>query len=713
MAAIAELESRAEPLVRSGILLLRLIEAQRGRWKLWLAPILLAGVIVYFALPAEPPLWIGPASLIASFCAWFWFRDDALVGPVFLAAAALMAGFTAAQLRTASAGTPILEGRIGPVLVQGRVLEVAPLPEQGGRVLLQDLSIPRLSTDKTPRSVRLRISDDLSTISPGDRIAFLAQLVPPPPPAAPGAFDFQRQAWFDGIGAVGFALGNIRAHEPAAESGLTQGWARLRHAATARILAALPGPRGAIAAALMTGDQGAIPNGIIAAMRDSGLAHLLSISGLHIGLVAGILLIGLRAGLALIPWLALRIPTKKVAAVAALIATGGYVLLAGAPVPAQRAFVMTAIVMLAILTNRSALTMRLIAWAAAAVALVRPEAVLGASFQMSFAAVTALIASHEALAKRRSRGPRTIAARVGRELAGVALTSLVAGAATSPFAAYHFHRLADYGVLANLVAVPITGFWVMPLAILAFALMPFGLEGLALVPMGWGIGAIIAVAEGVAAFPGSAIEVPAVPAAALAIVVIGGLWLCLMRGRWRWLGTAVLPVAALLVLLDRPPDLLIAADGSVVAVRDMDGRLRLSDARKGGIAVDTWLERNAQTERLSWSDLGEEGGCDSEGCHAQVAGRSTGLALTPAAAAEDCGRVDLVVTTRFLSLARCPGSVLIDRGALWRAGAHALWITNTGVRVETVRGYRGERPWVAERTRPPGLLAGTIRWRNQ
>jgi competence protein ComEC len=227
--------------------------------------------------------------------------------------------------------------------------------------------------------------------------------------------------------------------------------------------------------------------------------------------------------------------------------------------------------------------MRLIAWAAAAVALVRPEAVLGASFQMSFAAVTALIASHEALAKRRSRGPRTIAARVGRELAGVALTSLVAGAATSPFAAYHFHRLADYGVLANLVAVPITGFWVMPLAILAFALMPFGLEGLALVPMGWGIGAIIAVAEGVAAFPGSAIEVPAMPAAALAIVVIGGLWLCLMRGRWRWLGTAVLPVAALLVLLDRPPDLLIAADGSVVAVRDMDGRLRLSDARKGGI----------------------------------------------------------------------------------------------------------------------------------
>jgi competence protein ComEC len=715
MSAIAELGIRAEPLARNGTLLLRLVEAQRGRWKLWLAPILLAGVIAYFALPMEPPLWAGPAALIASFSAWFWFRDERLVAPILIAIAALAAGITAAQLRTAATGTPILEGRIGPVMVQGRVVEVTPLPEQGGRVLLEDLSIPRLDPEKTPRGVRLRISSDLSAITPGDRITVLAELVPPPPPAAPGAFDFQRQAWFDGIGGVGFALGEIRAREPApGASGLAQSWARLRHVATGRILAALPGPRGAIAAALMTGDQGAIPNAIVDAMRDSGLAHLLSISGLHIGLVAGILLIGLRAGLALVPWLALRLPSKKVAAVAALIATGGYVMLAGAPVPAQRAFVMSAIVMLAILTDRSALTMRLIAWAAAVVALLRPEAVLGASFQMSFAAVTALIAAHEALAKRRyRRGPRTLVSRLFRELAGVALTSLVAGTATAPFAAYHFHRLADYGVLANLIAVPITGFWVMPLAILAFALMPLGLEELALMPMGWGIGAIIAVAEGVAAFPGAAIEVPAVSAAALAAVVIGGLWLCLMRGRWRWLGLAVLPVTAFLIVLDRPPDLLIATDGSVVALRDREGYLRLSDTRKGGIAVESWLEGNGQRERLAWSELKEEGGCDSEGCHAQVRDRSIGLSFTPAAAAEDCGRVDLVLTTRFLARDRCPGSVLIDRGALWRAGAHALWITSAGVRIETVRGYRGERPWVAERARPPGLLAGTIRWRSQ
>jgi competence protein ComEC len=320
MAAIAESGVRAESLARSRALLLRAVEAQRGRWKLWLAPILITGVIAYFALPMEPPLWLGPAALGASLVSWYWMRGEPLLAPVLLATAVLAAGFTAAQVRTANTGTPILDARIGPVLVSGRVVEVAPLPEQGGRVLLEDLSIARLIPEKTPRSARLRISGDLSSIAPGDRITVLAELVPPPPPAAPGAFDYQRQAWFDGIGAVGFALGDIRAREPGAGSGLSQSWAKIRHQATARILTALPGPRGAIAAALMTGDQGAIPNEIIAAMRDSGLAHLLSISGLHIGLVAGILLVGLRAGLALMPWLALRIPSKKVAAVAALIA---------------------------------------------------------------------------------------------------------------------------------------------------------------------------------------------------------------------------------------------------------------------------------------------------------------------------------------------------------------------------------------------------------
>lgn len=714
MAAIAESGFRAGLLARSRALLLRGVEAQRGRWMLWLAPLLVGSVVAYFALPDEPPFWVGPALLIASLGGWAVLRGTSLAAPAFIAAAALAAGFAAAQLRSASAGTPMIEGRIGPVTVQGRVVEIAPLPIQGGRVLLEDLVIARLAPEDTPRRVRIRIVADLGAIAPGDRITVLAELLAPPPPAAPGAFDYQRQAWFESIGAVGFAYGAVRAHEPGvAPSGWSERWTELRHAATTRILTALPGAEGAIAAALMTGYQSAIPTEVIAAMRDSGLAHLLSISGLHIGLIAGILLVALRAGLAVMPWLALRIPTKKVAAVAALIGTGAYVLLAGATVPTQRSFLMTAIVMLAVLTDRSALTMRLVAWAAVVVVLIWPEAVVGASFQMSFAAVTALIAAHEGLAGRRATGPRSLASRIARFLVGIALTSLVAGAATTPFVAYHFHRIADYGVLANMAAIPITGFWVMPLVLLAFALMPFGLEAWALAPMGWGIDAIIAVARWVASLPGAAIPVRAISAAALAAFVIGGLWLCLWRGRWRWLGIVALPVVAGLVLLERPPDLLISADGAVAALRDAEGRLRLSDPRKGGIAVDTWLERNGQVDRLAWPEPPESGGCDGEGCRAKIRDRSIALALTRGAAAEDCGRVDLVIAARFMPRRRCQGSVLIDRGSLWRAGAHAVWIEEEGVRIETVRARRGKRPWVAERERPDAPQVGLVPWSDQ
>jgi competence protein ComEC len=717
MAAVAELDAAAGPAregAGSGALFLRLADAQRGRWALWLAPLLLSGTLLYFALPEEPPIWLGAAGLIAALVSSWMLRASWPLAPALIGAAALAAGFSAAQLRTESAGTPILERPLGPVPVEGRVVEIAPLPEAGGRVLLEDLSIARLAPEETPVRVRLRIAADLDGIRPGDRITVLAELLAPPGPAAPGAFDYQRQAWFEGIGAVGFAYGGIRAHEPGPpSSGWSEFWRDLRHEATRRILAALPGPDGAIAAALMTGHQGAIPADAIQAMRDSGLAHLLSISGLHIGLIAGVLLFGLRAGIALAPWLALRIPGKKVAAVAALFGTAAYVLLAGAPVPTQRAFLMTAIVMLAVIADRSALTMRLVAWAAAAVVLIRPEAVLGASFQMSFAAVTALIAAHEALAARGRTGPATILSRIGRMLVGVALTSLVAGAATAPFAAYHFHRLADYGVLANMAAVPITGFWVMPLAVLAFALMPFGLEAMALVPMGWGIEAILAVARWVAALPGAAILVPAVPGSALASFAAGGLWLCLWRGRWRWLGLAGLPVAGILALLYEPPDLLVTSDGAVVALRDAEGALRLSDARKGGIAVQAWLERNGQAQRLAWPEPPEAGGCDGEGCRAVLGGRSLAYALTLPAAAEDCGRADLVIAARFIPQGRCRGSIVIDRGALWRAGAHALWLTEEGVRIETVRDARGERPWVVERDRPAGPGRAFAPWPDQ
>jgi competence protein ComEC len=482
---------------------------------------------------------------------------------------------------------------------------------------------------------------------------------------------------------------------------------------TRRILETLPGAEGAVATALITGHQGAIPEATLAAMRDSGLAHLLSISGLHVGLVAATLMVGLRGLLALVPPLALRFPIKKWAAAAALAGTGAYTLLAGAPVPTQRAFVMSAIALLAIMLDRSPLSMRLVAWAAIAVLLAAPESLLSPSFQMSFAAVTALIAAHEGTARHRAawRAEGGRIRRLASALLTLAATSLVAGLATAPFAIHHFSRLADYGVLANMAAVPITGFWVMPSAGLALALMPFGMESWPLAAMAAGIGLIVDIAEWVAALPGAALLVPAPPSSALATTALGGLWLLFWRGGWRWLGLVGPALAVALALVHRPPDLLIAGDGGVVAVRDATGRLMLSDPVKGGIAVDTWLRRAGQEERLPIEDELGYTACGPAVCMIEIAGRWVVVARDHRALTEHCASADLLIDLVPGRHRRCRGPrLVIDRSDLRREGTHALRIDAEGITIATVRRDRGERPWVAEAGSRRGRTPLSLSW---
>ena len=266
----------------------------------------------------------------------------------------------------------------------------------------------------------------------------------------------------------------------------------MRQTITTKIRAVLKGVSGTIAAALMTGERSAIPEDVMTAIRDSGLAHLLAISGLHIGLVAGIIFFGARGLLALIPPLALRFPIKKWAALAAIAGAFAYAFIAGATVQTQRALLMVGMVLVAVILDRRGLSIRLVAWAALAILVVAPESLLGPSFQISFAAVTALIATYETLSERRqyreyehSRLPPWVREAMFY-LAGVALTTLIAGVATAPFAIFHFNRFAGYGLAANLIAVPVTALWVMPWAMAAFLLMLFGFEAAALTPMGWG-----------------------------------------------------------------------------------------------------------------------------------------------------------------------------------------------------------------------------------
>jgi len=665
--------------------------AERDRWALWTPALLGLGVGVYFALPVEPPRAAGALALAAAVVLVLLARRTAAL-PAAVAAAAVALGFAAVQLRAAQVAAPTLDRQIGPTQLEGRVERSSSLPE-GRRLTLDRLQIRGVEPERTPHRVRVTLRGAAEPVPVGAWVRLPAVLNPPPQPAMPGAFDFARQAWFDRLGAVGYAVGRPQEIAAPADAGAA-GWRvrveALRQRLTDRIQTALPGPVGAVAAALMTGDRGAIPEDLTEAMRDSGLAHLLSISGLHIGLVWTLLFFAARAGLALAEPLALRRPIKKWAAAAALAGAFAYLLISGAEVPTQRAFLMTALVTLAILCDRSALSMRMVAWAAGAILLLTPEALLSASFQLSFAAVVALIAAYEALGPKLAgwRSNSGTGRRLALYLGGVALTTLVAGLATGPFGLYHFNRMVNYSLSANLVAVPLTSLWVMPFALLSFASMPFGLEAAPLAAMGWGVELVNAIAREVAGWPGAVAVAPAFPPATLALAALGGLWLCLWRGRWRWAGALALaggfalgPVA--------PPDVLIDAEGKTFAVRRDDGALVVSARGRIGFDVETWLRRAGKTEPVRHDPAMR---CDRLGCLAQVRGRTVAFVRDRQAMAEDCAAADILLTALWTPR-RCAAELVVGGDRLAAAGGHAIWLDAAGARIESVAAARGERPW--------------------
>src|SRR5579862_4011998 len=349
--------------------------AERERWALWLPVGLGCGIGLYFRLTVEPPLWLGIAAVAALLGALIAARRSSVATIVVVGLLSIAAGFALAEWRSQRVATPQLETRVGPAAVEGRVLGVDKTAS-GHRLLLDQLQVPDLAAAQTPARVRLSLRGaEAPDLVPGQRVRVRAILRPPSSPSAPGAFDYQRFLFFAGIGATGTAFAPLEIL-PAAP-GEVPDWAirlaRLRATITARVLAVLPGDTGAVAAALIAGDESKISTTMNQAYRDSGLAHLLSISGLHIAIVAGFVMFLVRAGLALCQPLALRYPIKKWAALAALAAAGAYALLAGWTVPTQRSFLMSGLVLAALIIDRSAISLRVVAWSAIVVLAFMPE----------------------------------------------------------------------------------------------------------------------------------------------------------------------------------------------------------------------------------------------------------------------------------------------------------------------------------------------------
>ena len=695
--------------------------AERARWPLWLPVCLGAGIAVHFALPAQPPFLAAPiaglAALMLLLLAARLPRPADTRLALTVAVATVTAGFALATYRTYAVAAPVV-WREGTWTVEGHVAAVEPRQVDGERLLLTDLAIERMAPETTPASVRVTVRKGAAGIRPGDRVRLRARLMPPTPPALPGGFDFARQAWFTRLGAVGYTLGEPQVLDGpqvlSATSG--SGWstdlARLRAAIARRIAAIVPGPAGAMGAALLVGTKSAIDPVTWHDMQVSGLAHILAVSGLHMALVAGTTFTLARVGFALIPWLALRWPAQKPAALVAILSIAIYLLLTGSSVPATRAFLMAAVALVAVIADRNPFSLRLLAWAAIAVLVITPESLLGASFQLSFAAVLALIAIHESLGQHLAwRGPQILGPLrpLAVYVAGVMTTTLIAGLATTPFTAIHFQRIATYGILANLVAIPLTSFIVMPAGLAALALMPFGCDGPLLWLMGLGIKGVLATAAAVTALPGASITVGLWPTASLVLLITGGLWLALWRTGWRRLGLAPIVAALLLAALHRPPDLLVDPQLGMAARRDADGGVTVLSWESDKRVRESWLQALGATDARKGPRPGEgvvDGiGCDQDGCIMKLADATVSLARTPAAAIEDCAVADLVIAR--LGPARCPatsGPATPERAAtmllsrrLFFSGGIAVRVAPGGPQIETVAERRGAWPWAEPR----------------
>lgn len=667
-------------------------------------------------------LWV-PVAFGAGIAAWFVLPDKASWIAFLLLACATVAGFAALPAGGRLRRAGILGGgvaAIGCALIWWRAehvasprldrpviasfqANVAAMDRLAARGLTR-LTLDRPSDSTLPPRFRVNVADaDVPDgLVSGARVALRARLMPPPPPAVPGAYDFARVAWFQRLGATGRALGPVKMVGSGESRGVWQTIMAWRGRLSAHVQDRLPDGEGGIAAALATGDQGGISEADAEAMRRSGLAHLLSISGLHVtAVVAGTMLLAMRV-LALSPALALRAPLPLMAAGAGALAGIAYTLLAGAEVPTVRSCVAAMLVLVGIAMGRDAITLRLVAAGALIVLVLWPEAIAGPSFQLSFAAVTAIIALSEhprlrALLARRDEG---IASRWARAAVGLLLTGIAVELALTPIAIFHFHKSGVYGAIANIVAIPLTTFVVMPAEALALVLDLAGWGAPAWWFTGKALALVLWIARTVASAPGAVAAWPAMPDGAFALMILGGLWLALWRTRVRRLGLAPLLAGAVWAMLTPAPDVVVTGDGRHLAIRGDDGRIALLRPRAGDYVRNMLGEAAGSDTDATAIDEWPDSRCNADTCFANILrdGREWTLLATRSPYFTDiaelnraCAAADIVVSDRRLPRSCRPRWLKADRVMLARTGGLAIGLASGTVR--TVAETRRGKPW--------------------
>lgn len=557
-----------------------------------------------------------------------------------------------------------------------------------------------------PPIIRVNIDHQLASpvIAPGSVIEFKARLMPPPGPALPGSYDFARTAWFDGIGATGRILGQVRILSPPQNQ--QDFWNSARNALSKRIQLAMGTETGPVGSALLVGTRGSIEEVDAEALRNSGMAHLLSVSGLHVTAVVGGTFMLVASLLALWPWLALRLSVPLASAACAAVIAVLYTLLTGAEVPTVRACVAALLILVALAMGRDALSLRLLAAGATFVLLFWPEALAGPSFQLSFAAVGTIILLHDSKWMRHfmQRREEALPLRIMRQFLGLLLTGLAIELVLAPIALFHFHKSGLYGALANIAAIPLTTFLVMPAQLLGL-LADVVWSGLG-APFWWvakqAITAILWIAHSVSAAPGAVALLPEMPVWAFGTAILSGLGIAIFGSRWRWLALGPMVIATTAMLSASRPDMLLTGDGQHLAVVYGDGQLALLRPRAGEYARSILGETAAVGEVAIALDDMRGAVCNSDGCtFALQKGRRdwrilalrSDYMIPSMELAAACRRSDIVISSRWLPWSCKPRWLKADATLLEKTGGLAFYLADA--KISSVAAENAHHPWSA------------------
>lgn len=680
-------------------------QAERPRWILWLPVLLGVGIGLYFGMENEPSRWLWGGMTLGGVAAFALLHRYALLRNCLLAATCIAAGIALGAWRTHHVAAPVLERDIFPQAIEGTVHEITTRPDST-RLTLGEVAIPSLTAEDTPAYVTVSLRQHApEEIALGDRIGIRAGFFPPPQPVIPNGYAFNRHFYFLRIGATGFAPGSeqpVILRKATEESGTMAVIARIRHNIAQWLMQHMTAPEGAIAAALMVGEAKAIPEPVYEAMRQSGLVHVLSISGMHLSLAAGILFFSVRFIFAAIPAFAVRYDGKKAAAILALIGSFAYLLLAGQPISAQRAFVMVALVLLAVLLDRNVTPIRSLCLAALVILLIAPESLLNPGFQLSFAATLGILAYYEYWREKPyqpTAGEWDWKKRQRHFWGGIISTSVIATLATTPFILHHFEDLPSYSVLGNLLVMPLVSFLIMPCVVIVLLLLPFGVAGVFLPILSWGIGMMVWLAEWVSSLPYAVISFPPLSMGGLVAITLGGLWLCLWQQPWRHAGWLLIIGGFASLHGHTPPDMAISADGKKIALRTAPDKVVMLRGMRDGFVQDGWL-RFMRVDAFGLRKDAPDGllRCDDLGCIANLPQHRLAVIRHRAALAEDCGHADMLVapywSVYYEAKRLCPDTPVYDRSWLAKAGGAVFWFdAGGGIRYRTVAEMQGNRPW--------------------